>query len=194
MYSVLTFLVKIFLHLYYDYKVVNPPKKTPGRLLICANHTSMRDPFVMAASVPFRMNFVGKKELARFGLISKFLKSLGVIYIDRQANDLETLRTIIKRLDEDIPVMIFPEGTRVETVDPKNMKMGTGFLALKANSDVLVATIESDYGFRKPLTVRFHPLLEVEDYVKLGPRKGRTQLSVDIFNTIYGTTFREDEF
>lgn len=194
-YRIAAFLVSIGVKIFYRFRVEGLPELNKDkRLILCANHFSMRDILAIASAFPGTLHFVAKKELGKGRLLSWFFSKLGVIFIDREANDIEAMRKILAKLKEEKMICIFPEGTRVKEVSPSNMKSGVALIAMRGKSDVLCATIVTEYRFRKELLVRFHPPIHHEDYLASGAKQGRAELTRDIFNTIYSTEYKLEDF
>ena len=115
----------------------NIPK---GASVICANHTSMLDPFFVAMA--FGENeplvFMGKIEIFKIPLLGALLRKIQAIPVDRGATSMSTLREAIGRLKEGRKVMIFPEGTRVHgEADVAGAKTGAAMIACRADSSML---------------------------------------------------------
>lgn len=195
LYQILRFFLNIYLHVWFNMRVEGvplAPAQTP--MIICANHLSMRDIAVLACTYPEHLHFVAKQELSKNWFLRKLILHLGGVFIDREGNDLDAIRKIMENLKEKKKVAIFPEGTRVRQVNPKNMKTGVAFIAMRAKSNVLCVHIDTEYKFRKPLIVRYQPVLMVEAYQKEGLREGRKSLTKDIFNGIHDTQYALEDF
>lgn len=187
LYKILRFFINIWIRLWYRFRVENLPSPLPeGRLILCANHASMVDPLAIACAWPKPLSFIAKKELSKSRILGYLGRHAGVIFIDRQANDIDSIRKALGVLNDDKYLCLFPEGTRVKTVDPANIKEGTGLLAMRGKSDILPISIISEYKFRRTLTVRFHDIMETDKYKALGAAKGRKALSEDLFYAMYG--------
>jgi 1-acyl-sn-glycerol-3-phosphate acyltransferase len=121
-----------------------PPR---GRLIIVANHQSNADPPLVAASIQRRIHSVGKDGLFKNPVAGWLLRSWSVHPIQRDGRDVEALRWMIHRLEEEQVVGIFPEGTR----NPKGMgkaNRGVAYLALKTQAAVLPVGITGTENIR----------------------------------------------
>ena len=67
---------------------------------------------MIAAFSPKRLKFLGKAELFKNKLFACVLRSIGCVPVDRSGGDLKAMRTCIRILKENNPLMLFPEGTR----------------------------------------------------------------------------------
>ena len=109
-----------------------PPR---GRLLIVANHTSNADPPVLVVSIPRRCWFVAKRGLFRHPIAAIFMRIFSHP-MDRSGRDAETLRWMLRMLEDEQTISIFPEGTR----SPGPMKKaghGVAYVALKSQTTIL---------------------------------------------------------
>ena len=111
-----------------------PPR---GRLLVVANHQSNADPPVLVGSLQRRVRLVAKRGLFRGPIAAAILRACGVYPLDREGRDTRALLWILRALEQEQAVAIFPEGTR----SPHGMRhaatWGAAFVALKAHAPIL---------------------------------------------------------
>lgn len=110
-----------------------PPR---GRLLVVVNHQSNADPPVLSAAMPRKVFYVGKGELFKNPIAGWVMRAWGVHPIRRNGRDVEALRWMIQRLEEERVVAVFPEGTR----NPKGMQKanrGVAYVALRTQATIL---------------------------------------------------------
>ncbi|MBQ8003601.1 MAG: 1-acyl-sn-glycerol-3-phosphate acyltransferase [Oscillospiraceae bacterium] len=111
-----------------------------GASVVCANHTSMLDPF-FAAMLFTTKNlpvFMGKIELFRIPVIGAVLRTIEAIPVDRGSTSISTLRDAINHLKNGRKVVIFPEGTRVSgEADVAGAKTGAAMIACRAGVSML---------------------------------------------------------
>ena len=81
-----------------------------GRLVVAANHDSMLDPFVLAASIPRPLRFLGKAELWRVPLLHHWLDHVEAIPVKRGRSDADAIESAVTALEQGELVAIFPEG------------------------------------------------------------------------------------
>jgi 1-acyl-sn-glycerol-3-phosphate acyltransferase len=94
----------------------NIPRRGDYGVLICSNHISALDPFVIAVTAmpffsPVWWRAPAKEELFAVPLIRDFLKSWGAIPVRRGRGDLGAIQAVSGYLRQGV-VVIFPEGTR----------------------------------------------------------------------------------
>lgn len=110
-----------------------------GPLLVCANHSSLLDPVLIAVAFGRKRQlfFMAKAELFKIPLFSAILKSIGVFPINREETDISSIRTAIKHLKDGHQIMMFPEGTRVGDNDSVPAKSGAVRIAMKMKAPIL---------------------------------------------------------
>ncbi|MGB6131124.1 MAG: lysophospholipid acyltransferase family protein [Acidobacteriaceae bacterium] len=86
----------------------------PSRGLVCSNHLGYLDIAVYAAAVP--CVFVSKREVGNWPALGTLARWAGTIFLDRQsrASADAVAREMKELLREDVPVMLFPEGTSTD--------------------------------------------------------------------------------
>ncbi len=158
----------------------NIPKS--GGLVVASNHSSYLDPpAVGAATRRKRMtHFMARDTLFEKPLMGWYLRSVGVIALDREKGDVRAMRTAIQLLKGGASVALFPEGTRSEDGTLQPPKPGIGFLVAKGQTPVLPVYVHGSYeawskssgGLKHlPITVMIGRLITREEIQRLG--KGR---------------------
>lgn len=115
-----------------------------GPLMVCANHISMWDPFVIGACLKkIQVHYMAKEELFRIPVLRKFLSALGAYPVNRKNNDLRAIKTTIQLIKDGNCVGIFPQGTRCPGINPRTsvIKGGAGMCAYHAKCDVLPVAV-----------------------------------------------------
>jgi 1-acyl-sn-glycerol-3-phosphate acyltransferase len=120
-----------------------------GAAIICANHSSLADPFYVALAYgnKYQLRIVAKAELFRIPIISTILKKLGMISVDRDVSDVKSVKTILRCLKKGEAVAIFPEGTRSKHDNEVPAKHGAIKLAERTNAPLVPVFIPR----KKPL-------------------------------------------
>lgn len=139
-------LLRPFYKLFHGLTVVgreNEPQS--GACLICANHISNHDVFMIAVSLKPQISFFAKKELFDNKLTRWFVNGLGAIPVNRGTADLHSIRASIEVLKNGGYLGIFPQGTRMPEVTPSpaDAKNGVGLLAFRGKSNVLPIFIQT---------------------------------------------------
>ena len=161
----------------------NIPQK--GAFLLCANHTSYLDAFIIAASIPRRLRkdlfFIGYRAFFEFFVIKNIIKLIKVIPVDPATHLVETMEACSYVLRNGKAVCIFPEGERTIDGEVKNFKKGIGILAKELGVPLVPVYISGSYESwprTKPLP-RPHPIkitfgrpFDFEELKKEGLRLG----------------------
>ncbi len=117
-----------------------------GRLrVLVSNHTSWFDVLALAACVPGRCRFVGKRELAYVPFFGRAFHACGNVLIDRsdRGRALESMEQVRRRLErEHATIIVFPEGTRSVTGEMGPFKKGAFVLAIQTGSSVIPVRVE----------------------------------------------------
>lgn len=129
-------------------RVIYPVKVTgkqnipqEGGAMLCANHTSAIDPFVLAACAKRPVYFMAKKELFKNKLLGRVMTGIGAFPVDRGASDLGAIRKSLSLLKEGQLFGIFPQGTRARNgVEPEWLN-GSSMIALRADVPVVPVAI-----------------------------------------------------
>lgn len=145
-------------------------------LLVCSNHQSFLDPLILGVVCPRPVNYLGRKSLFKFSLMSWFLTWNDTIAIDRSATGIGGMKETLRRIKRGESVVMFPEGTR--TPDGEFHKLMLGFCAVAKRSRSTLMPIGFDGAFQAysrdmkfPLPGRIHVVMgepiTYEDYESL---------------------------
>lgn len=105
----------------------------PAPYILIGNHQSWIDPVVMAVGVrKEQICLVGKRELSAGGALTKIMKELHVILVNRHNTDMEAMRSCMKVVREGRILAIFPEGTRHHKGLMEELETGVAMIALRA--------------------------------------------------------------
>ncbi len=103
-------------------------KKDKGVIFI-GNHQSFMDMPVFSR-LPFKMKWVSKKELFKIPVVGWLMKMSGHVSIDRgKKTAIQSMYGIVKYVKGNVPVMVFPEGTRSRDGLLKPFKNGAFIIA-----------------------------------------------------------------
>ncbi|MCM8782253.1 MAG: 1-acyl-sn-glycerol-3-phosphate acyltransferase, partial [Candidatus Omnitrophica bacterium] len=136
-----------------------------GPFILCPNHSSYLDAFVVAASVPYmcelNLFFLGFREYFIQPVIRNMVKLMRVVPVDPAAeliNALQVLSFIIKNKKS---LCIFPEGQRSIDGNIKEFKKGIGILAKELSVPLIPVYIEGTFnawprgkGFPRPYPIK----------------------------------------
>ena len=128
-----------------------PPR---GPVILACNHLAFTDPPLLVAAIPRPLHFLGKKELFTNPLGRFLMHGFHVLPYDRTVASTETMRTLLRLLDQDRVVALFPEGTRSKSHTLQEAQLGIVYLALKSQAPILpvgVTGTEKTRGWRMPM-------------------------------------------
>lgn len=153
LYKIAVAILKPICYFLFRIKISGKENIPDGAAIVCANHTSMLDPVVLAvgAGPGTQFRFMAKQEIFKNKLFAWLLYKIGVIPVNRESTDLSTIRTCLKVLKNGERLMMFPEGTRIseENEDRENVKMGVGMIAARANVPIVPVYISGNKGVFK---------------------------------------------
>ncbi len=139
MFHFIQILAALPIKIFFPTKIVGKKNIPKGACIISSNHTSNMDAVVFAVNTWEKKYYLAKKELFKNKAFGGFLKSLGAIKIDRQANDITAIKQCLKVLKDNKKLFIFPEGTRVknENMELGEVKHGVAMFAVKAKVPIV---------------------------------------------------------
>jgi 1-acyl-sn-glycerol-3-phosphate acyltransferase len=174
------FIVKIFLNTKVEFKGIENIPKTQ-KYFIASAHQSMFETFALQSVLDYPV-FILKKELLKIPLFGLYLKKIKSIEIVRDTttkdnlNFFDKVATIIK--NEKRPLLIFPQGTRVNVGDKVPFKKGVGRIYKALNISCVPVALNSGKVWPKrgiikhpgKITVSFlkpiDPGLNRDDFIK----------------------------
>lgn len=150
-----------------------------GPVVVMGNHQSYFDIMLMLGYINKPLAFIAKKELARWPLISQWIRYLGCLFLNRK--DVRQAALIIneavQKVQNGSSMVIFPEGTRSRSAEMAAFKNGSMKLAVRANVPIVPVSIEGTYkafegnGYRigpARITLTISPAILPGDYANLG--------------------------
>lgn len=186
MYRFLVAIVSVLVKIIYRVKVNGIENfKDDKPIIISANHTHIFDPVILATLTKRQIFFLSKKEIFEKKLSAKFFTKLGVIPIDRENTDLKAIKSCFRVIRNGDLLGIFPEGTRVKTIDINNMKKGVALIALKNKVNILPIHIEASYKIFSKITVDVYPMIETNNFDNMEDSEAIDKLTEELFYKIY---------
>ena len=110
-----------------------------GPAILCPNHTSVIDSFLLPAVLPRRITFVGKAEYLDSWKTRHLFPALGMIPIDRRGGDAaqRALDAAAEVLTRGELFGIYPEGTRSRDGVLRRGRTGAARLALRTGAPLI---------------------------------------------------------
>ncbi len=120
------------------------PRLDPtGSYIFASNHLSMFDIWAFLAYLPFQIRFVSKASLFRWPFLGWHLKRAGHLCVDRRRprKVVRDFQEVAKKFENDVSIVVFPEGKRTwgKTVAP--FKRGSFLLATQSRAPIVPVTI-----------------------------------------------------
>ena len=117
-----------------------PPK---GKFIVAPNHLSHLDPPLIGGTFISReLMFMARKTLFKPGFWNWLLSRINVIPVDKENSaEIQSIRTAIKCLKNDMGLVIFPEGTRSIDGEIGTAQPGLGFIAHKTQAPIIPVKI-----------------------------------------------------
>lgn len=109
-----------------------------GSCVVVANHASYLDGLVLTAALPSRFAFVVQDGAAAWPIVGPVIRRMGVIFINRSSarEGARQTRELIRRLQQDESLAVFPEGTFRQ--EPGLMAFRNGAFLIAAHAGVPV--------------------------------------------------------
>src|SRR5688500_18608603 len=131
-----------FFHLYFRLSRIGREHiPESGPVILCSNHRSFLDPFVIGTCLRRPVYYVAKQELFKYRFVAWILNSLGAFPVVRGAGDQDMLATAKAILERGDAVLMFAEGTRIRPGALGRPKRGVGRLALETGAPVVPVAV-----------------------------------------------------
>lgn len=107
--------------------------------IVSCNHMSNLDPVMMDITFKKKFRFLAKKELFKNKLGGACLKSFGAVPVDRSQADTKAIKEILRLLNKNKKVCIFPQGTRCKTpiIEDGSAKEGVAMFSIRTGTPVV---------------------------------------------------------
>ncbi|MDX2225976.1 MAG: lysophospholipid acyltransferase family protein [Verrucomicrobiae bacterium] len=158
------------------YNVERIPKK--GGVLLCMNHQSYIDPpLAGAVCEPRRVIwYLARKTLWNNKVMGKLLDWVNAFPVDQDRPDMASLKKVIRLLNEEKGVLIFPEGSRTADGNLQPGAPGAGLVVAKTGKPVVPARIFGAYEAyplggkmrRHPVIIKFGHPIDFSDMIREG--------------------------
>lgn len=162
LYRVLRLVVLPFVRLLCPTKAIGLSKiPESGSVILCCNHTSFSDVFLLATYCRRQIYFMAKEELFQHKILGWALRRLGAFSVTRTGSDKTAIRVGVDVIERGDIMGIFPEGTRNFEGPPIRAKAGVALIAASTGAPVLPVSIyrEGRFRFFKKTTLRVGDLI-----------------------------------
>lgn len=119
----------------------NAEGAAPSRGLLVSNHLSYLDILIYSAAAP--CVFVSKAEVSKWPYFGFAARQAGTIFIDRtkRVSAQNVAQEIARRLDEPVPILVFPEGTSSDGARVMHFHSALFEPAVRNSAPVTVASV-----------------------------------------------------
>lgn len=128
--------------------------------VVAANHASFFDIMALLGYLPVDAKFVAKKELFSVPVFGAAIKAAGHVRLDRQnlkeafgAYDLAARRI----REEQLHVLVYPEGTRTRNGEMLPFKKGPFVLAVACGAPIVPLYVHGAFGIQPKGSIRVRP-------------------------------------
>ena len=187
MISVDIFIVRFFLNSQVEFKgLENIPKNE--KYFVASAHQSMFETFALQSVLDYPV-FILKKELLKIPLFGLYLKKIKSIEIVRDTttkdnlNFFDKVASIVK--NEKRPLLIFPQGTRVQVNDKIPFKKGVGRIYEALNISCVPVALNSGKVWPKHGIIKYPGKITVSFLKPIGPGLNRDNFVKILEKKIY---------
>ncbi|HJW82968.1 MAG TPA: lysophospholipid acyltransferase family protein, partial [Anaerolineae bacterium] len=121
----------------------NLPKS--GGCIVMINHVAFLDPVIVSGKFPRPVISMAKMEAYTDRLLGPLIRTFDAFPVNRGDVDRSALRMAFEVLDNGLPLLIAPEGTRSQTASLGEAHLGLAYIAAQAGVPVVpVAVSGSD--------------------------------------------------
>lgn len=195
-YSIMIRLAYPFMWLIFRPKITgkeNIKKLQKQGFIAMANHTSYRDPPLIAMLVaPRHLFFMAKKELFH-GFFGKLISSVGAFPVDREGSDTHAIRRAMELVSQNEVCLMFPEGTRSTDGELLPFEKGVAFVTWKCKAPVLPIYIQPGWK-RGRVWISVGEPIDVVDVAKKFDSRERLQgISTELYQEIVTLKEKQEE-
>ena len=181
------FLLKVILNTRVIYHGLENLKKVE-KFFIASAHQSMFETFALQAPLKFPV-FILKKELLKIPLFGLYLKKIGSIEIIRETTTKGNLNFLdrIKKsiLNNNRPLLIFPQGTRVQVGEKVRIKKGVGRIYNVLDLPCIPVALNSGKVWPKNSFMKFNGDIHISFLEPIMPGLEKNQFMESLEKKIY---------
>lgn len=187
----------LFCKVFYRVKCINKEVVNNNRKsVICINHTKWQDGVIMWALIKDPA-VMCKEELFKNKLLAKIFKSLGMFPIKRGKKDFSSILHAVNVVNDERPLIIFPEGTRNAREKGVKAKIGAVYIATAAKAPIIPVHITEKYRPFSKVIVNFGDIVNYDiDHDSQEKLKNKELMNVyteDLISKIYKLKVEDKE-
>lgn len=128
--------------------VAGEEKVPEGGFVYASNHQSLLDILVLGAVLPGDFKWATKRSIMNVPFLGWHLRVSGHVPVDRQGGKravVDAIKRFEGVLNEDKPLLVFPEGTRTPDGSVQPFKTGAFYAAIRSGKPVIPVALEGTY-------------------------------------------------
>ena len=181
------FIIKVLLNTKIEIKGIDNIPRTE-KYFVASAHQSMFETFALQAILKYPI-FILKKELLRIPLFGLYLKKIKSIEIVRNTTTKDNLNFFDKVAsaikNENRPLLIFPQGTRVKIDDKVPFKKGVGRIYEKLNISCVPIALNSGRVWPKNGVIKYPGKITISILEPIKPGLDKDDFVKNLENKIY---------
>jgi 1-acyl-sn-glycerol-3-phosphate acyltransferase len=116
-----------------------------GPVLFVSNHQSFLDPVLCGLGLHRELDFIARDSLFHNRAFGWYIRSLNAFPIQRGKADVAAIKTVIKRLQNNRAIVVFPEGTRTDDGRIRPFKSGFELIARRARATTVPVVVDGAF-------------------------------------------------
>ncbi|MDO5088659.1 MAG: lysophospholipid acyltransferase family protein [Leptotrichiaceae bacterium] len=122
-------------------------KETGEAVILISNHQSNVDIPALLGYFPLDFSFIAKKEMKKWPLIGRWMRSFDCIFLDRKnaRQGMKDMKEAIHKIKNGHSYVIFPEGSRSSNGEISEFKKGSFKLATDTGAKIIPITLVGTY-------------------------------------------------
>ena len=184
---IIIFLLRFILGVKVSFSGIENLKKNE-RFFVASAHQSLLETFILQAPLQYPI-FILKKELLKIPLFGWYLKKIGSIDIVRDTTTKDNLNFFdkIKNIIEisKRPLLIFPQGTRVQFGDRLPFKKGAGRIYEALNLPCVPVALNTGKVWPKNSFLKYNYDIKISFLEPIEPGKDKNDFIKKLENNIY---------
>jgi len=181
------FIVRIFLNTKVEIKGISNIPKTE-KYFVASAHQSMFETFALQAVLDYPV-FILKKELLKIPLFGLYLKKIKSIEIVRDTTTKDNLsffdKVATNNKNENSPLLIFPQGTRIKADERAPFKKGVGRIYEALNISCIPIAQNSGNVWPKKGIIKYPGKITISLLEPIKPGLNRDEFIKNLENKIY---------
>ncbi len=167
LYWILYILCWLPIKILFPVKIVGRKNLIKGKAILCCNHQSNIDTLPIYYAGKTKVYALCKKELCNTKFKAWFMRNLRAIPVNRAKPEISSIKKCFQVLSKNNNLLIFPQGTRMNTEEATGIKEGVAMFALKSKAPVIpMVYLKKNKIFRRNTLVIGEPITFQEEYSK----------------------------